>query len=93
MVTINYDENSVITARDEIIESLNNIFNELSSIDTILNTPKSNEPITRYNEYIKDRIDYVNNKKDRYNVMFNSVIEKYESYINGVKGVVGDNND
>ena len=100
MRKIDYDSESVKASRDkidtcnnEIIESLNNIYKTVEDIDTVLNTPKSQEIIPRYNSYINDRINYLNEKKYDYKTLFYYIIEKYDDYFDSVKKMTGDRND
>ena len=82
MAIINYNDENVKTARDKvdecnmkIIDALNNIYHEVSDIDTVLSTPKSKEIISTYNNYIGNQIEYLNEKRYDYKYKFYYIIK------------------
>jgi hypothetical protein len=100
MTKINYNEDNFKNIRErveecnkEIIDSLTNIYKEVSDIETILNTPKSKDIIPLYNDYIENRIDYFNEKNNDYKNSFYYIINSYETYYNDVKKMMGENDD
>jgi len=100
MTIINYNEEELKNARDKvdecnvsIIESLNSIYHEVIDIDTVLNTPKSQEILVNYNNYLKDKIEYLNEKRYDYKYKFYYIIDQYEKYYNEIKKITGGNHD
>ena len=100
MTKINYNDENFKTVRErveecnkEIIDSLTNIYKEVSNIDTILNTPKSRDIIPLYNDYIENRIDYLNEKNNDYKNNFYYIMNSYETYYNDVKKMMGEQDD
>ena len=77
----------------EITKSLENIYREINSIDTILSTPKTNQIVPEIVDYYNRKISYMNNSINSFNKGFNTIITEYNSFASSVREMVGDNHD
>ena len=99
MGMIKYNESTIIdvrnkidTCNEQILESLNKIYEETNNIGKILNTPRANKNMAVFLEYLNERINYVHNSKDKLNRKLTIVENEYRAYLDEVSQMVGDNN-
>ncbi len=100
MGIIKYDENTMLNAKskidtcnEKILQSLNKIYEETSTISNVLSTPKSNKNMEEMIIYLKNRINYVDVNKAGLNRKIDIVEASYrEEFMTAVGQMVGGNN-
>jgi len=95
-----YNEHSMQEAKknveicnSNILEALKNIDNELSTINQVISTPKMNQAKELLTDFYNKKISFVDQKRNYYNNIFNTIITDYHDYIIGIDKIVGDQND
>lgn len=96
MVKVIYDPNSVTNAKNSfklynetILDSLDNINNELLNIDRILNTPASNKGIPEYLQEYNGQINFITQAKEGFDSLFDAVQLEYEKEVEMTRKMVG----
>lgn len=99
MAVIEYNESTIVNARNridtcnnQILDIMKKVYEETSNISNILDTPKANKNIAEYLSYFNDRINYVNRSRDAMNRKLTLVETEYKNYFNEVGQMVGGNN-
>ena len=100
MNKIIYNEQSVEEAKknveicnNNIIEALKNIDKELSTINQVISTPKINKTKELLTDFYSKKISFIEQERNYYNNIFNTIITDYHEYVLGVDKIVGDQND
>ena len=99
MGKIIYNEKTVLDAKNgmercntSIIDAVEKIGNELMTMERTLNTPNSKKYIALYQDQVNTELNYLKNRRDSYNTMFNIIGGEYHNYADKVESTVGDNN-
>jgi hypothetical protein len=100
MGTIIYDDNSLIefknnvnTANTDILEALQRISHEVDNINVTINTPNSKKTILDFNDYFKNKVNYLDVCRDACNTYFDGVKTYYNETYEATRDMVGGNND
>ena len=100
MGQIVYDEKTLLDAinkidgcNEKLLDALEKIDIEFNNMGQILSTPKSNKAIPEFINYIDDKIVFVQNNKEKYNKMFNTINGEYHNYSDFVNRMVSDINE
>ncbi len=99
MGLIKFDERTLLnvknvfdTSNDEILTSLEKIYNEYANMSETLNTPKSQKKLPECVDYLNKKVNFVRKSKDNYNLMFDNISKDYHDFSNEVNISVGGNN-
>ena len=100
MSTIQFDEKSVLDAKNKFNSYNNTILNALKTIDKeiedmprILNTPRIKQSYEEIMNYFDEKISFVDNSNKLFNKRFNTVFTEYMDFNEDVKKMVGGRND
>ena len=86
-------KSSVEKSNSEILDTLGKIYNELENMSKTLSTPKTQQIVPQYAEYVNKKITYVSKMKENYNNVFDTINNEYHNYSNTVNTMVGGNHD
>ena len=100
MNKIMYNGSSILEAKtsvelynNNILEALKNIEKELDNINQVVNTPKINQAKELFSDFYKEKISYVEQKKNYYNKIFDTINHDYQDYLTSINKMVGEEND
>ena len=82
-------KNKVDTYNSQILEAMNKINLELSTIDKVISTPNFNKTAPTFIDYFNEQARFVSSRKDSFNNTFNLVSNGYYSYTSSVNNMVG----
>ena len=96
MGLIIYDEktlldakNRIDTCNDQILDALTKIYNEFENMNETLSTPKSNNAMPLFVDYLNKQVNFVRSSKENYNRMMDTINGEYHDYDNSVNRMVG----
>lgn len=99
MVKVVFDEQNILSVKDEfnvlsrdIYNSLILIEREISTMSESLNTPKSKKNVAEMDLYLESQIKKLDNSISDYNHKFNDIMKSYSDFYDETIKIVGDNN-
>ena len=82
-------KNVVEENNNEILECLKLMDKDYEEMPNILNTPNSNKIIPRFQEYVKEQEQFMNQNIAYYTKVFDTIINEYNEFIVDTKEKVG----
>ena len=100
MTLVRLDFNSLEKASNEfnecndiITDNMKMIYDELTNIHTVLDTPKSSKIIPEQIKYMEEVSQYINDKHNYFSNLFVLIKNTYANVDQNVKGSVGDTSE
>ena len=77
---------------EQMINALEIISEEFNNMNSVVSTPKFNSILPTFLDYYNEKLNFMRNSRDNFNMMIDTISTNYNEYLNAVEEMVGESN-